>query len=151
MGALRPSSPSRVLARERAAKVVTLRVAGVTETAIANSLGITQGRVSQILKKELAKLSAATAASTDTLRALQHQRYEAIIQRHTTRSLPEKADPRHSELVMKAQAGQAKLHGLDAPSKIESTGKDGQPLHPAAPPALMFVFDDLAAARTATG
>ena len=41
---------------------------------------------------------------------------------------PRKSDPRVADTLIRISERVAKLHGLDAPQRIETTGKDGGPI-----------------------
>ena len=136
MGAKRPSASDRVLARERAAKVIQLRISGVSGRAIAEHLGITPARVSQILKQHLEESNATITRDTETLKALRRDQIEFVMQKHAGKL----GDPRSADIYLKAAAQLTKLDGLNSPDKVEATGKDGAPV--SAPPALVITFDD---------
>lgn len=136
MAARRPSAPERVRARERASQVLKLRIAGHTVTDIAKAIGVTHGRVSQIIKASLARSHAESEADADALKTLQRERLERVMQQHAGKL----HDPRSADVYLKAHALLSKLYAVDAPAKLEMTGKDGSPLM--APPPLMIAFDD---------
>lgn len=129
---------------ERAATVLKLRREGWRQDAIAQALGITQGRVSQIVSEHYAKLAADTAEEAEHLRALELERIDHLYEQLAPFAIRQPlfhiesgqpilyADGTAAEgppslqaidTLRKLSESRRKLLGLDAPAEVKHTGK----------------------------
>lgn len=61
-------------------------------------------------------------------KALEDRRLDRLL--HALKKKIEKGDVKAARVALQISQRRARLHGLDAPTKVEATGKDGQPLIP---------------------
>lgn len=132
-GALPETHPIRLTARERKAKALELRKSGMSHADIAQAIGVSSPRVTQILQEELRKLAAQAAADAVHVRALHRARLEAIVEAQWERRF----DPENANTIARALDQIAKLDGLNAPTQSEVFGKGGAPL---VPPVIPITF-----------
>lgn len=114
-----PNSRQIAVARDHAREIFELRKQGLSQTAIAERVGVTQGAVSRSLKAYLAKLAAETMEDAEEVRSLELERLDAILipMLQAATSGEETAVDR----VIKIMDRRAKLLGLDAPTKAHVT------------------------------
>jgi len=122
-----------ILAAQRKARALELRMQGRTFNQIAADLKITDGRVSQILSEALRELSEQRLESAESYRDLELAKLDALESR--TNALFDAADSQAAVLsvigtLLKIHERRAKLLALDAPTKVQAalTGPDGGPL-----------------------
>lgn len=101
------------------------RIMGYSEHDIAKSLGITQGRVSQLLKDAFDALHEQNAQYTEVLLDMELERIDRMILAWFKAA---QKDPRSAEVLHKWVERRHKLLGLEI-TKSELTGKGGGPLH----------------------
>src|SRR5262245_34850770 len=112
------TSPRRVLAAQRRAEIVRLRVEGRTLQAIADEIGLSRSAVHESLTNELKKLADRSQEEAAVYRELTLARLEALFA-----ALWPQAQAGHVPSVNAAVSildRQAKLLGLDAPSRHET-------------------------------
>jgi len=122
-----------ILAAQRKARALGLRLQGHTFAQIAADLKITDGRVSQILSEALGELAQQRLESAESYRDLELAKLDALESR--TNALFDAADTQAAVLsvigtLLKISERRCKLLSLDAPTKVQAalTGPDGGPL-----------------------
>src|SRR5262245_6416294 len=113
------TSPRRLLAAQRRAEIVRLRVEGRTLQAIADEIGLSRSAVHESLTNELKKLADRSQEAAAAYRELTLARLEALFA-----AVWPKVQDGHVPSVNAAVSildRQAKLLGLDAPARQETT------------------------------
>lgn len=124
--------------------VMRLRVGGLTLQEIGEKVGLTKGRVWQIVKEELAVMARERRASTEELRALSLTRLDALRTALWAKGL--KGDEKTIDRLIKIEREVSLLQGLYAPVKAEVTGANGGPIQVA---DALFSDEDRVAKLTA--
>lgn len=106
---------------DRAAYVREQVLQGKTMKTIAEELGVSIGKVHKDFHDSCA---AVRCENVEEARALYNSRYEAVIAGHLDKAIA--GDARSAEVVIKATAAAARLHGAEAPIKL--AGADGGPI-----------------------
>lgn len=113
----------RLAAAERRRRILELRRSGSTLDLIGQAMGITRQRVHAVLKSELARTAAESAADADLLRALEVERLDCLLHGIWERAQSGNLDA--VDRALKIAARRAALLGLDRPVKIAPTTPDG--------------------------
>jgi len=101
---------------ERRAEIAKLRLAGVrNQRLLASRFGVSAATINSDFKAIDAEWKRQATAYTDEYKAIQNERYEALIAAHWEKAMGGKGFD--TDRVLAAMAGQAKLLGLDAPAK----------------------------------
>lgn len=125
-----PGDPKKVVSAEMAAKCLELRKGGFSYRQIAKAMGWRSVSLAhRVVTRELDKLNQRNSESANQLRALVTARLESDMQRVRIKALPQPSqanpnpdiDPDHYSLFLGIQDRLVKLHGLDAPQKIQVT------------------------------
>ncbi len=126
-------SAKRLNAAMRAAKALELRAAGESFPSIASKLGFSgrQGAYEAVK----AALEATLREPSDLLRRLDLERLDALWRLAFERA--NRGDLHAASVCLRILERRARLLGLDAPTKQELTGRDGEPL--TAPVGLLIV------------
>jgi hypothetical protein len=114
----------RALARQK--KALDLRLAGLSYTRIGAKIGITRQRAHQLVTKGLDEARTQIAASGDEVRAEELARLDGLLEKFYP--MAAKGDLHAGDRVLKIGERRAKLLGLEAPVRIEATGRDGAPI-----------------------
>ncbi len=109
---------------ERRDKVMTLLLAGGTTRSIGQTLGVHHATVARDVEARL-QGAAAGCYSTADYRELHRQRIEMLLLQWWPRA---GHDPAALDRVVRLLEREAKLLGLDAPTKQEHSGVDGGPI-----------------------
>lgn len=117
----------RILNRAQIQRALDLRATGASYDGIGRGMGISKTRAYQLVMAGLADLDEESRAAAAGLRALELVRLDSIVSAHW----PERANPRHADVILKTIERRAKLLGLEAPQKIAQTTPDGDALPPA--------------------
>lgn len=120
------TEPQHIRAAENAAKALDMRIAGHGFRAIATALGVSLGSAHAYVSKALAELREVTAEKAEELREIELQRLDHLIQLATARMGADCSDADLAKLMNTVRGlseSRRKLTGLDAPVKIETTGK----------------------------
>ena len=114
-----PKQPRRLLALQRRRTALSMRLAGADVEEIAASLGVTKGRVSQLIGEAMVDLTAAIGMDAE--------KYREIVRRNIFRAMARLEKSLASSDAGEAMAAAdrlnrqnerlAKLEGLDAPEK----------------------------------
>ena len=106
-------------AQERAAQALRLRIAGMSQQAIADQVGLSQSRISRVIKQAL---RAQYEGARDDLRALEMLRSEELHHAMWPKAL--RGDTSAAHVVIKASERRARLYALDEASE-SSAGAGG--------------------------
>jgi len=148
------TDPARVTRAMRRAQAVAMRRAGCEYEEIGAALGITKAAAYQIVERAMTEARETCKEDAEFLRDLQNRRIEDTLRRifdslepkrrpiPGTGVVPPSTDPiEAAPVIVKLLERQARLNGLDAPSKVAvgapgapRTGPDGKPI-PADPHA----------------
>lgn len=129
------SQTQKVAAHERRLKCLELRIAGKSLREIARETGY--GSVSGVHKAIAAALLDTLREPAEDVRALELERLDAMWRKVWQRI--ERGDLAAVDRGLRIQDRRAKLLGLDAPTKQEVTGKDGEALQG---PSVMVMLPD---------
>jgi hypothetical protein len=118
-------NPSRkVKANQQMIQALELRAAGLSYEHIGKALGVSKPRAWRIVGKALDGLVKQCQETAERVKHLELYRLDRY-----RRSLePRKTDPRTVDTLIRISERVAKLHGLDAPQRIEAIGLDGGPI-----------------------
>ena len=105
-----------------------MRLRGLTQRQIARKLGLSQGRVSKLLKEALEPIEREIQDDADQLRAIELARLEELHNALWNRARRTKgkdgktieADPAIVDRILRISARRCELLGLDAPQRIEA-------------------------------
>ncbi len=116
-----------ILNRAQIQKALDLRATGASYDGIGRGMGISKTRAYQLVMAGMAKLDEELKATVTGMRALELLRLDAIAYAHW----PERANPRHADVILRVMERRAKLLGLDAPQKVAQTSPAGDEMSPA--------------------
>ncbi len=118
------NAPRRVKSHQQMIQALELRAAGASFREIGEALSVSKPRAFRIVRKALDELVQHCQDTAERVRQLELYRMDRI-----RLSLdPEKGDPRVADTLIRISERVAKLHGLDAPQRIEASGPDGGPI-----------------------
>jgi hypothetical protein len=101
-----------------------LRASGASFLQIGKALSVSKPRAFRIVRKALDELVQHCQETAERVRQLELYRLDRI-----RLSLdPKKGDPRVADTLIRISERVAKLHGLDAPQRIEASGPEGGPI-----------------------
>ncbi len=120
------ASDDKLSAAAAKAKAVQLRMAGFTITDIAEQIGKSKSQTHRYLKSALEDYARDAAEAAQELVAIQEARIERMIRGLWSKAIQGQVGA--TDRVIKLLERQAKLHGLDKPTKIAPTnpGGDGE-------------------------
>lgn len=120
------NNAARVRSLERQRQALELRRMGLGFEAIAAQLGIGKTQAHRLVVAGMADSRAQVAASADELRSEELSRLDGMLQGLWPRA--RKGEVAAVDRVLKIGERRAKLLGIEAPVRIETTGKDGGPI-----------------------
>lgn len=120
------SSPARARSVELQAKALELRRMGLGFVAIGEQLGLKKSQAHRLVTAGMAEARAQIGASADELRTEELSRLDGMLQGLWPRA--RKGEVVAIDRVLKIGERRAKLLGLEAPVRIETTGRDGAPI-----------------------
>ncbi|GAA3154019.1 hypothetical protein ACFQ0X_43675 [Streptomyces rectiviolaceus] len=138
-----PSKATQALVAERRAKLLKLRIAGISfhDQRVLDLGYESRGHASKDLLRALKDHREEEAAAVDVYRQQENERLDALLEAawpRATKPSPvfdkegmvvgEELDMRAVDTVLRLMDRRAKLNGLDMPVKTEVTGADGGPL-----------------------
>lgn len=110
----------RAAITERRAKAIAMRLAGATLEHIAKHLGYgSRSHVSKDIDRALEEYREQQTAATRNLISQELARIDRLQAGHWPGAT--KGDPRAAEIVLKCMTHRAKLLGLEAPTRVETT------------------------------
>ena len=119
------NAPFRAVALEREVKALQYRQMGLSYRDIAAKLGLADPSCAyQCVKRAMTKLEAVCGEEATEMRRLELERLDMMLPRVLSRAIG--GDDSAIDRVLKIQARRAALMGLDAPTKGEISGPDGQ-------------------------
>lgn len=104
--------------RLKLVRALELRSAGLSYRQIADALGVSRASAWRIVTRGLDELTAKCAEKAEQVKALELVRLDAM----RVLLWPKRGDPRVCDSLLRISERVARLHGLDAPQKIEATG-----------------------------
>ena len=119
---------AQVISLERKREALELRKEGLTLAEIGQRLGVSAVMAHKYLKAELAAIRADTREQATAERDIALLRLESIIGKSFKEAM--KGDWKAASLMIKAMERQAKLLGLDAPTKLEPVRPEPEPITP---------------------
>lgn len=124
-----PKQPRRILALQRRRTALQMRLAGAGVEEIANTLGISNGRVSQLIGEARDELTAEIKLDANQYRNIQlHDIFTALSVIRSKLSSKDSGEQLAAiDRLNRLHERLAKLEGLDAPTKTDVTS-DNKPL-----------------------
>jgi hypothetical protein len=114
----------RVKSHQQLIMALELRASGASYLQIGKALSVSKSRAWRIVSKALDDLVQHCQDTAERVRTLELYRLDRI-----RLSLdPKKGDPRVADTLIRISERVAKLHGLDAPQRIEASGPNGGPI-----------------------
>lgn len=110
----------------RQEKALDLRRSGLSFERIGAKIGISTSRAHSLVMAGLADARAQITGAADELRAEEVARLDAMLHALWTRA--KKGEAAAIDRVLKIGERRQKLLGLEAPVRIETTGRDGKPI-----------------------
>ena len=110
-----PSHPRMVLAQDRREKCLKMRIAGLSERAIAARLGVSATQVSRMLRIALDLLNKSELNKAEYLRRTELERLDQM----TLGLMPHHRDPRYVDSMLRVMERRAAYLGIDAPTRSE--------------------------------
>jgi hypothetical protein len=101
-----------------------LRASGASFLQIGKAVYVSKPRAFRIVRKALDELVEHCRETAERVRQLELYRMD----RMRLALDPKKSDPRVADTLMRISERVAKLHGLDAPQRIEASGPEGAPI-----------------------
>ena len=114
----------------RAAQMLELRKAGMTYDRIGEALGVSKQAVHKSVTKALREITSKAAESAEEIRSLELIRLDAMLAGLWAQAA--RGNLGAIDRALKIAERRAKITGIDAPTKITPTNKDGDDLEPAA-------------------
>jgi len=114
------TSARRVLAEQRRARAIELRLSGYTYKQIAERLEVTPAAAHKMVKTAMERDRERTRKGVEMLREIERQRLERMILSLTPAALD--GDISAAREIRQLSESLRKLLGLDAPAKSEETG-----------------------------
>ena len=105
-------------------QALELRAAGASFRQIGDTLSVSKPRAFRIVRKALDELVQHCQETAERVRQMELYRLDRI----RLALDPKKSDPRVADTLIRISERVAKLHGLDAPHRIETSGPDGGPI-----------------------
>lgn len=107
-------------------QALELRRAGLSYATIARRIGLSKSRAHALVQLGLQEARAQNAASAEELRVEELSRLDGMLAKVYPKAA--KGDLQAVDRVLKIGERRAKLLGLEAPVRIEATGRDGAPM-----------------------
>lgn len=126
MAATNRNSAQRAQGAKQREMVLDLRRSGLSYSRIGEKLGITKQAAHRYVEKAMEETRAQIAASADVLRAEEVARLDAMLQGLWAKA--KRGDAAAVDRVLRIGERRQKLLGLEAPVRIETTGRDGKPI-----------------------
>lgn len=120
-----PRAPKRVRAREREDQAMKMRLAGASQQAIGDALGVSHQAVGKMLDRALDRTAKDTDANADKLRLIEIARLDRLNLKMSP--LAEQGSMGAVDRCLRIMERRARLLGLDAPTKADLT-TGGKPL-----------------------
>jgi len=118
------NSRRKVRSHQQMIQALELRAAGASFRQIGEALSVSKPRAFRIVRKALNELVQHCQDTAERVRQLELYRMDRI----RLCLDPKKGDPRVADTPIRISERVAKLHGLDAPQRIEASGPNGGPI-----------------------
>jgi len=118
------NSGRKVKSHQQMIQALELRAAGASFLQIGKALSVSKPRAFRIVRKALDELVQHCQETAERVRQMELYRLDRI----RLALDPKKSDPRVADTLIRISERVAKLHGLDAPQRIETSGPDGGPI-----------------------
>ncbi len=115
------NSGRKVKSHQQMIQALELRAAGASFRQIGEALSVSKPRAFRIVRKALDELVQHCQDTAERVRQLELYRLDRI----RLALDPKKSDPRVADTLIRISERVAKLHGLDAPQRIEASGPNG--------------------------
>lgn len=126
MAATNKNSAQRAQGAKSREQALDLRRAGLSYQRIGEKMGISLARAHQLVTKAMESTHAAITAGADQLRAEEIARLDGMLEKLWPKA--RRGEVSAVDRVLKIGERRAKLLGIEAPVRIETTGKDGKPI-----------------------
>ena len=123
-------APRRVKSHQQMIMALELRASGASFRQIGEALSVSKPRAFRIVRKALDEMVEHCQETAERVRQLELHRLD----RYRLALDSRKSDPRTVDTLIRISERVAKLHGLDAPQRIEASGPDGGPIETEAKP-----------------
>lgn len=120
------TSPAMAMKLERQEQALLLRRSGLAFSAIGQRLGISKSRAHALVQLGMDSAREQILTQSDELRIEEISRLDGMLA--TVYEKAAAGDLQAVDRVLKIGERRAKLLGLEAPVRIETTGKDGAPI-----------------------
>jgi hypothetical protein len=124
------NSGRKVKSHQQMYLALELRASGASFRQIGEALGVSKPRAFRIVRKALDELVEHCTDTAERVRQLELHRLD----RYRLALDSRKSDPRTVDTLIRISERVAKLHGLDAPQRIEASGPNGGPIETEATP-----------------
>jgi hypothetical protein len=118
------NSGRKVKKHQQMILALDLRASGATFSQIGAALAVSKPRAFRIVRKALDELVEHCTDTAERVRKLELYRLDRI----RLALEPKKGDPRAADTLIRISERVARLHGLDAPQRIEASGPNGGPI-----------------------
>src|SRR5258708_40233828 len=118
------NAPRRVKSHQQMIMALELRASGASFRQIGEALSVSKPRAFRIVRKALDELVQHCSETAERVRVLELHRLD----RYRLALDSRKSDPRTVDTLIRISERVAKLHGLDAPQRIEASGLNGGPV-----------------------
>lgn len=118
------NGPRKVKSHQQMIMALELRASGASYLQIGKALSVSKSRAWRIVSKALDGLVEHCQETAERVRKLELYRLDRL--RFALE--PKKGDPRVADTLIRISERVAKLHGLDAPQRIEASGPNGGPI-----------------------
>ena len=118
-----PKQPRRILALQRRRTALQMRLAGADVAEIAQTLGVSNGRVSQLIEEAMCDLKAASGIDAEQYREIVRRsifKSLAVLEKFLVSSDPDTAMAA-TDRINRQNERLSRLEGLDAPAKTDVT------------------------------
>lgn len=135
------NSGRKVKSHQQMIQALELRAAGASFRQIGEALSVSKPRAFRIVRKALDELVLQCQDTAERVRQLELYRLD----RYRLSLDSRKSDPRTVDTLIRISERVAKLHGLDAPQRIEASGPNSGPIQTqeAEPDFSKFSMDEL--------
>jgi hypothetical protein len=118
------NSGRKVKSHQQMIMALELRASGASFRQIGEALSVSKPRAFRIVRKALDELVEHCTETAERVRQLELHRLD----RYRLALDSRKSDPRTVDTLIRISERVAKLHGLDAPQRIEASGPNGGPI-----------------------
>lgn len=143
MGNTARSTERAVAVRERQDKALALRLTGKSYREVGRAMGMGKSRAQELVVRALAAIPLENAKA---VLALELQRLDRMLEGLQRKGGAFSGNPRAVDSVLRIQERRAKYLGLDAPTRTEHTGRDGEPIEIELRPVIMIPAERVAPA-----